>query len=303
MAHPDTKAAAMTTAHTNGSAATPESPADAGLAWRVGASRYDWLPAYGNWYLGESLRRLGALDQAEEALGKVVTAVPDGRFVPEAHVALAETALARGSSGAAAARRHYEKLQELGKSGDLPERYEHLAALGLATIDARFGSASRGIDRLKVVLQETDGRDARVANLARLEIGRTYVRQKRFDEAQAYFERIQDQIDKADPNPVLIAGAANGLADSQFQQGEFDDAALTYSKVYALFYDRPDLRDDVAHALFQGGLAFDRLAGDRERSEEQRSVFRRRARILWNRAFSEFKGTRGAALAKRELGR
>lgn len=262
-----------------------------------------WVPAYANWYLARSLQRLGDLEGADSAYQNLIQVAPRSRFVPSAYQALARNAMARGETGAGAARRHYQSLRDLAEEADLPDRFKQMAQLGLATVTARFGSTSKGVQELRSVLQEAEGRYPDLANRARLEIGRTYIRQGNFKEAETFFKRIQDQLSQDDPDPMLVAGASNGLGDSQRQQGRFMEAARSYSKVYALFLDRSDLRGQVAHALYWGGYCFDQAAASKDiTSADKRSKLRRRAKILWWRAAREFQGTRGSQLARERLG-
>ena len=261
------------------------------------ASKYSWLEAYANWYAGEALNRLGVFKDAQGHYEAILSKARKSRFVPQALIRLAEISLIKGD--AAGARRHFKKLGDLAKRERLPERYGSHAELGMATVEARFGDAEKGLEELKKI--QSAASDATIKNKCALEIGQTYIRQKKFSQARSYFKTIEKNLDKENPDPMLIAGAANGLGDCLWQLKKYDEAVLAYSRVYALFLERPELRSHVAHALYWGGCAFDALAG-LEKDTDARRKLRSRARRLWRKAFREFKGTRGGELARKKLG-
>lgn len=261
------------------------------------ASRYSWLPVYGNWYLGESLRRIGDHKGALAAYDALLKANPMARQAPEAYVAQANLHLRSGKGGAAPARQALNRLLSLVKKERLPERYTMLGNLGLARIEARVGDPDKAMEMLGS-LAGRDRDNAEVANLAKLEIGGVLLRQRKFGEAENFFKGILESDAARDPD--IIAGASNGLGDCQYAQGQYDKAMFTYSKVYALFIDRPDQAARVAHAMLQGGQSF-RLQAGKESDPEKKRLLLKRSREVLRRLIREFPGTPAAAEAKKAL--
>ena len=260
----------------------------------------DWVIIYGHYYYGQALRRLGYVNDALAAFEALLVKDPESRFVPDVRLAIADLAMLRGAGGAGEARKQLQLLETLAKNGELPKRYAFLAQLGAASLEARFGDADKGLKQLETLLAEATGEKV-VANMIRLEIGQVFIRKREFQRASQYYEQILANVDMSNPNLEILAGASNGLGDCEFEQGQYQKALKTYSRVYSLFLDRADLREKVAHALFYGGKSYELQSGREE--GDQKKVYEKRGRYLMKKAAREFQGTAGGEAAKREIGR
>ena len=101
-------------------------------------------------------------------------------------------------------------------------------------------------------------------------------------------------------SPAVIAGAANGLGDAQFEQQKFKDAMWTYSRTYSLFIDRDDLVRQVGWALYRGGESFHLHAG--KVAGDDRKKFQRYGTRVLRRAATDFRTTPGGKAARKKLG-
>ena len=260
------------------------------------AERYKWIPVYANWYLAESLRQLGAREQALEAYEAMLKANPIARQAPDAYVHMAEIYMSLGAKGVTPARTALKRLEDMVKREKLGERYSLLAELGLARIEVRAGDPSRAREMLNRIVTAGD-RYPKIANLARLELGQLLVKEKKYSEAETFFENI---LKTTKDDPDVIAGAGNGLGDCQYAQGHYAEAMYTYSRTYALFLDRVDQASRVAHALYYGGRSF-RLQAGKETDPAEKSRLEKYGTHVMRRAARDFGGTTAGQMAQKEL--
>ncbi len=258
--------------------------------------RYPWLPVYGNFYLGRSAARAGFASEAIAAFENVIKADPKHRFVPDAYVELARlhSRPGAGANGAKAAKAALEKVASM--AGKLDQSYRTKVDLGLARLEVNGGDAAKGLKALEGLERKT--RDEALLNLIAMEKGQALVRMKQYDKAERAFDRILKS--KKIQDPEVIAGAANGLGDCQFEQKKFDQAMWSYSRTYALFMDRDTLARQVGWALYRGGEAFMMQAG--KASGDERKKLQRYGKRVLNRAAREFRNTRGGKMARQKLG-
>jgi tetratricopeptide (TPR) repeat protein len=263
----------------------------------AGPGKYEWVPAYGNYHLGRSLARIGDAEGALKAFQNLEKAAPDHRFVPEAWSEMADIHLSR-SEGAnpKAAQEVLNKLKSV--AGKLDESYAVQADLGLARVQTLTGNPQGAIQALDQLASRAQ-RDPRLQTLVAMERGRAHVALKQYDQAERYFKNILES--KTIRDAEVIAGAANGLGDSQFEQQKYGDAMWSYSRTYALFHERDSLRQQVGWALYRGGEAFNLQAG-LSQDPEERSRLQSYATRVRRRAATQFKETAGGQEARRALG-
>lgn len=258
---------------------------------------YKWLPVYANYYIGRSLSRTGHLGQAIEHLNKVIEADKNHRFVPETYVLLADIHLRPGAPGGAkAARAALMKLKPIASALGRDSSYGIKVDLGLARLEVEAGDASKGLTMLTTLERKT--REEGLLNLIAMVKGKAYVKMKDFSKAETAFNRILKS--KKVKNAEVIAGAANGLGDAQYEQQKYKDAMWTYSRTYSLFLDREDLVREVGWALYRGGEAFQLHAG--KVSGDDRKKFQRYGSRVLRKAATDFRTTRGGKLARQKLG-
>jgi len=257
---------------------------------------YTWLPAYANFYIAQSLSRVGYLKQAVEHLDKLIAADAQHRFVPEAYVLLADIHLRAGGAGPKAARAALMKLKPIATAMGSDSGYSVQVELGLARLEVQAGDAKKGLGMLTTLERKT--RDEGLLNLIAMAKGQALVKLKDFSKAEKAFGKILKS--KRVKNPAVIAGAANGLGDAQFEQQKFKDAMWTYSRTYSLFIDRDDLVRQVGWALYRGGESFHLHAG--KVAGDDRKKFQRYGTRVLRRAATDFRTTPGGKAARKKLG-
>lgn len=257
--------------------------------------QYKWLPVYANAYLGRAHARLGEAEAALAALEKALAADPESRFVPDIYELQAELFMNAGNT--AKARAALEKMREATRG--LDASYGIRADIGLARVEIRGGDARKAINSLQGLLPKVSS-EPRLMNLVRMEVGNAYVKLGEFAQAESNFRGILDS--KASSDPEVLSGASNGLGDAQFEQDLFSEAVESYSRTFAWFHDRPDLRAQVGWALYRCGLALESKAGLQTDAAE-RDLSLRYSRRLLSRAAREYRDTRGGGEAARKLGR
>jgi predicted negative regulator of RcsB-dependent stress response len=259
------------------------------------AESYKWLPVYANYYLGKSFARgAGTPDEALAALGKALAADAQSRFVPDIYELQAELFLSSGEG--AKAKAALQKMKDV--TASLDSSYALRADMGLARVEVRTGDARAGLTSLMGLLSKANG-DPQITNLIRMEMGNAQVKLREFAQAEASFRNILDSKMVSDPD--VLAGVCNGLGDCLFEQDRFREAADTYSRTYAWFFDRADQRAQVGWALYRGALALESQAG-KETDANQRELDAKYSKRLLRRAAREFRDTRGGTEAARKLG-
>lgn len=256
--------------------------------------QYKWLPAYANYYLARSAARAGFPKEAIAAFETLVRENPNHRFVPNAHLELAEIHLRPGSTGPKAAKASLQRAAAIAKG--LDESYRIQVDLGLARLEVKTGDPIKGLNMLEALERRT--RDESLLNLIAMEKGQAYVKLKQYPKAEKSFKRILDS--KKIKDAEVIAGAANGLGDCQFEQQKYDLAMWSYSRTYALFIDRASLANEVGWALYRGGEAFHLHAG--KVSGDERKKLQRYGNRVLRRAATDFRGTLGGRKARQKLG-
>lgn len=261
------------------------------------AEKYAWLKLYATWYRGEALNRAGARKDAIGCYEAVLAHEPKSRFAPEACLALSGIYLAQGD--AAKARSYLEQLQGLVKKFSLPDRYSLLSDLGMGRVEAAADPKKASASFETIIAKTAQYPD--VGNMARLELGNACVQLKDYAKAETMFRGIADTGKGEDPS--LLAGAFNGLADCLRAQEKYEDAIYAYSRTYALFLERDDLRERVAYALYWGGKCFQLEAGRLRGAEAQKSdLYNKRGGSLLRKAGREFQETAFGLRAKKDLG-
>ncbi|HYC78758.1 MAG TPA: tetratricopeptide repeat protein [Planctomycetota bacterium] len=261
---------------------------------------YPWLLSYSLWFRAKCDEQLGRIDEATAAYAELTSKAPTSRFVPEAYAALGSMQLDAGNHDAAKAA--FEKLAEVAKKEGLGGRYLAQAELGGYLVAAAKRDAAAG-SSLEQFQAKVGGEHPELASEARLALGRIALDKKDFAKAEGIFQSI---IKAPDVSEKAWAGGALGIADAQFEQGKYQDAVFSYSRVYALV--RRDAQGDVGlksalgWAYFRGGKAADLLAGTLPDSDPSKSTWRRRARFLYRRSLQEADGSRGAVESRKELG-
>jgi predicted negative regulator of RcsB-dependent stress response len=263
----------------------------------AGTDAHKWMPVYVNYFLGRALAR-GAGNSPEAALaalGKALTADPNSRFVPDIYELQAELYATSGDS--AKAKAALQKMKEV--TVGLDPSYGMRADLGLARAEVRSGDARAGLNALTSLLTKASS-DPHLSNLIRMETGNAQVKLKEFSHAEASFRGILDS--KMVSNPDVLAGASNGLGDCLFAQDRFREAADSYSKTFAWFYERNAQKDQVGWALYRCALAFEAYSGKETDTEKKEQAAKYSKRLL-NKAVKEFRDTHGGHEAAVKLGR
>ncbi|MAG57155.1 MAG: hypothetical protein CMJ83_12750 [Planctomycetes bacterium] len=262
---------------------------------------YPWLPVYGNFHLARSLARIGYAQNALDAYAAVLKADSKHRFVPDVYAERADILLSpAGGRNLGLARAEFKKLDGIARTIDgrlSDDSYLIKSELGVARILIETKKAPEAISILDGLAKRARGRKG-LLNLISMVKGRALVSLGQFNNAEKSFKAILD--DKSITSPEVIAGAANGLGDCEFEQDKFEKAMWTYSRTYALFHDRDDLKRQVAWALYRGGMAFRRQAGKLQ-GDDRKKLYRYGTKTL-RRAAKEFKGTNGGRKAAETLG-
>lgn len=260
---------------------------------------HPWVANYCLWYSGQCLELTGDAGRAADVYNELVSKHATSRFVPDALAALGNLYLE--AKKVDQAKGFFDKLAEVAKKEALGDRYAMKADLGAAKVGVEKGDAG-AVAALEAIAGKAAADSPDVAAEARLEVGRFHFKKKDYAKAETVFRTLSSGKSVA---PRGFAGAANGLADCEFEQGKFQDAAFSYSKVYTLMLphqDDPTVAQAIGWALYRGGKAADLHKGTLPDSDATKVAWGRRGRFLMREAVRKFAATRGGAEAKKELG-
>lgn len=260
---------------------------------------FPWLANYSLWFTAQAYELSGDAGKAVESYNELVAKHATSRFVPDALSSLGNLYIGAGKP--AEAKGYFDKLADLAKKDALGDRAVLKAELGLARVGVEKGEAA-ALGALEQISAKAGTNLPDVAAEANLEIGRFHVKKKDFPKAEMVFQKL---LSSPGATPRAWAGAANGVADVQFEQGKFKDATFSYSKVYSLMredVDDPAIAEAVGWALYRGGKSADLLRGTLPDTDPLKVTWGRRGRFLMQQAAIKFKPTRGGAEAAKELG-
>ena len=260
---------------------------------------FPWLANYSLWFTGQSYELAGEAGKAVETYNELVAKHASSRFVPDALSSLGNLHLGAGKT--AEAKAFFDKLADIAKKDALGDRATLKAELGGARVAVEKGEAA-ALAALEQIAAKAGTNFPDVAAEASLEVGRYHVKKKDFAKAEVIFQKL---LSAPGATPRAWAGAANGAADVQFEQGKFKDAAFSYSKVYSLMRDDvedPSIAEAVGWALYRGGKSADLMRGALPDTDPLKTAWRGRGRFLMQQAAIKFRNTRGGAEAKKELG-
>ena len=257
-----------------------------------------WAPPYAMQRLIELAAATGDAEEIVKAADRLIANAKDSRYLPSAYLnkatALYDMKQTKEALTAIA------DLRKLIDGQGLGQRWKLEADLAEALSDTSLGATRR---RARVVeIAAVAGKDyPLVANRAKVAEGESYTEgdSKDFVKAMAIFRQII-----ADPSAdaQTLAGAYIGLGDcaisraldqqkaNQDANATFKDAAELYMRVVVLYPEQTAYR---AKAMYFAGRAFEFLGDDTSKS---------RARLLYHSVIREFKDSRWATDAKKQLG-
>jgi tetratricopeptide (TPR) repeat protein len=260
---------------------------------------FSWLANYCAWYTAQSYELMGDAQKAVDSYNELVAKHATSRFVPDALSALGNLYLAAGKADQA--KGFFDKLADLAKKDSLGDRATLKAELGVARVGVAKGEGA-AVTTLEQIAARAGAAQPEVAAEANLEIGRFHVKKKDYAKAESVFQKL---LSSPGATPRAWAGAANGMADVQFDQAKYLDAAFSYSKVFTLMLDErgdPAIEEAIGWALYRGGKAADLHRGTLADADPLKTTWGRRGRFLMQQAAIKFKTTRGGAEARKELG-
>jgi TolA-binding protein len=271
------------------------------LAHEDDLKTYGWLGNYALWHVAQCAELLGDLQKAYDAYNELVAKHPNSRFAPDALMSAGEMSVEVKAYDKA--QTLFTRLSELAKKEGLGEFYAMKAQLGLLLVKAASGGGGDVVSELEQLAAKAASDFPEVAGKARLAVGQAAVKKKDFTKAEAVFRAIVSAPGVADR---VWAGAANGLADVQYEQAKYLDAAFSYSKVYGILFgdaeSDPALAKHVGWALYRGGKSSELHAGGLQNSDPNRATWSRRGRFLMKEAVRRFRNTPGGSEAAKELG-
>lgn len=259
------------------------------------------------WQQSQIELRLGHAETARELGQRLLDEIPDSRYVPHVMLRRADDLYAAVDFPGAA--KAYGALFDEAKSKGFAPSFVARAARGRVRSLIRAGNLEEATAALAA---------ARAANLAgdlatdRIALAEAELAAagKDYEKAKGSFQALQAKAASAPEDAwknrtaYLLAGAANGLGDVAFEQGEYEKATVHYSKVFALYGDEPELAGEVGWSLWRFAEASKRLSNAAaETDDAMREHHARRHFLMRRRAADDYPNTLGGALARREQGR
>ncbi|MDA1259343.1 MAG: tetratricopeptide repeat protein [Planctomycetota bacterium] len=209
----------------------------------AGEARYAWTKQHGLWNMLLCSAALGDLNAIIATNDRLLAAVPNTFFYPQALVKKAEALQdkkdLKGAEGV------FKQLQgDVGSKG-LHEEWARKAELGLVLLDGSLAPADKQ-RRLEGIAEKNkaSAEFADVASRARVEVGNAMVDAGQYQDAKVRFQAI---LDAGTTDSAILAGAYSGLGDCAFNLGVqaqsdpkkssplFEDAALNFLRVAATY--------------------------------------------------------------------
>ncbi len=251
---------------------------------------------------GVCFRKAGKLDESLKALDELIATIPDSRYVP---MALADKGLGYYESGKDEdARRTFAQLKKDATDKKYGEFWSRTADLHLLILQEEkdLKGAFEGYQSL---VAATEANYPTISSQAKLRIGRVHVKNRKFDEARAFFQAILDNRQSL-PREV-VAGAYNGLGNALLGKGQatekgdaekgtkgdraaaeklYQEALYAFLRVVAQYEDVPQ---EQPEALYYAGQCFKQVKCDGNTARSQQCL---------RRVVNEFPGTSWAEKAK-----
>ena len=222
-------------------------------------TKNNWINVYGNYYLGQALQAWGAKDagklkEAAAVYSQLLKDAPECRFMADALKRNADAlAAARDANGAATL---YDRLAEVAREKKLGIAWEARALILKAdafvaanmTKEAEaayaaagsFAESNASTQKDEAVKRELEA----IAGRASLSQGAALLRNKKFGEAQSFFEKVATRPNAA---AEVVAAARNGVGEVLLEQGKARDALEHFARVRVEFYLS---REEAARATY-----------------------------------------------------
>ena len=248
---------------------------------------------YNCWFLA---RRLGALADAKKHAAEVIKSNPQSNYLPELRLREAEDAFGLGI---------FDKAEKAFSDIALEATQKNWASKYAIVADlsrSRCFVATKRVDDAKrvqtAVVQKITDENLRLrADVIRGEI---LIAKNQIDDAKSLFAQLVSKADY-EAQPILLAGASNGLGDCFYAGGKYKEACFEYSKTFALYSDRDDVDHELGWAYWRFANACKQIAANTNDPEEEQ-LYKVRFRRIRQKVAEEFRMTRGGQLARAELG-
>jgi len=259
----------------------------------AGRSSPHWLKQYSLFHIAESLYAIGDWNAAIQAYEKLLSAVPDSRFVPDARYKIGLAKMWKNDLSGAEA--DFKALQRETRPKGYDPAFEHRAQLGLIRIDATRGNSSLALSSLDKLLSEVGADYPEVRNECRLLYGEVLLADQQFEKAANYFQAI---LDSGVSDPAVVYGAYNGLGDAYFAQSKFREALKECYLRVVVMDDRKGSVPigELAKALYWAARCWDQLRAEKPE-------YRRHARELYREVIARAPGTPLASEAQKFIRR
>lgn len=256
-----------------------------------------WAAEQAHYYLWASYRRIGAFDDSVKEAAALRALAPKSPYLPE--IILQETEDLYGLGDFAGAEQAFAGVSDQAKTQNWATRHKVVADLGRVRALIAQKKTADATAHLGQVSGSIANEELRQRAL--VVTGELMVASGKIDEARRHYQQLLDGVKDWKAQPFVFAGAANGLGDCAFEQGDWSKAAEEYSKTFALFSDNGKLANEVGWALWRFANANKQMAA-KEKDTEKAREYRGRYERLRRTVAQDYRMTRGGQLSRRELG-
>ncbi|MEQ8767640.1 MAG: tetratricopeptide repeat protein [Planctomycetota bacterium] len=238
---------------------------------------------YALFQIAESYFAMGQFDKAISAYDDLLQKIKDTKFYPQALAGKARSYAASGKK--ADAKSAYQTLERETQSKGFDPSWEYDAKFQIAVLEGK------GRNDFELMARDFERKAPTIAAKARLQVGYTYVDEKKYSEAIDYFDRILADEQATDS---VRAGAWAGLSQCHIEkegadEADFKEATLAALRTVLMY---PDATDAMPRALFHAGRGFQLM-------RTPNTPWKRRANENYDKVIREYGSTEWADKAKR----
>lgn len=200
-----------------------------------------WIKQYAPFYIAQCYLALGETNksnfkEAANSFEGLLKEFPDSRFLVEAYTGLGDAYAGSGNFGKA--EEAYNKLINLVRAENFDKELELQGQLKKCRIFELQDDYAKAIQEY-TSLSSSAGKDSKkIANMAKLQIGKCYIKKKDFSSARSHFDSLKSS---SKDEPEVVSGSWAGLGFCHYQQEKYEeayDAFLTF--VAQAFYSAED---------------------------------------------------------------
>lgn len=239
---------------------------------------------------GMSYLKCAQWKNALAVLGKFIKENPEHRLYPEA---VKERAICYvNNKDMKKARIEFTNLKKDIPKKKISDFWKHEVEYWLIFLN-EDSDARRALDDYKKLYDDVKDSYPKVANQARLRIGRVLIQQKKYDEAKAFFTEIIDSRLDADRDVAAGAYLGRGLCILSKRNASKEDNKQALFDLLRVVVHYKEVGEHQAEALYYAGKCFLQV-GDKDASK--------RSKVLFQRLQSDWSASKWAQKAAKELG-